>query len=81
MVAGKPVVATRVTSNPEIVKPGFGMLAEPRDPKSLERAIDRMLSGGRLKAMGKAALKESRNYSWENVSKKYEAVLRKAARR
>ncbi len=81
MVEGKPVVATRVTSNPEIVRPAFGTLAEPRNPESLERAICSMLSGGKLESMGKAALKESRKYSWDNVSRMFERVFKEVARR
>ncbi len=81
MAAGRPVVATRVTSNPEIVKPEFGALAEPRDPESLEKAISSMLSSKRLEAMGKAALKESSNYSWENVSRMFEKVFKEVARK
>lgn len=80
MAAGRPVVATRVTSNPEIVKPSFGELAEPRDSRSLERAIVKMLKGGNLESMGKSALKESGNYSWETVSKRFEAVFKEAAK-
>jgi glycosyltransferase involved in cell wall biosynthesis len=80
MAAGRPVVATRVTSNPEIVKRSFGKLAEPRDPDSLEKAIIGMLRDGNLERMGRAALKESEGYSWKNISKKFEAVFKEVAR-
>jgi glycosyltransferase involved in cell wall biosynthesis len=44
MVCGIPVVATAVNSVPEIVIPGrTGLLARPRDPASLSRALAFML--------------------------------------
>lgn len=81
MSAGKPVVVTRVTSNPDIVKSGFGELVSPRSSESLETAICRMLSDGkRMARMGREAREESKRYSWDNVAKEFEKVFREAAR-
>jgi glycosyltransferase involved in cell wall biosynthesis len=45
MLAGLPVVATRVSSIPEIVADGeTGLLVPPDDPEALARAINRMLT-------------------------------------
>jgi glycosyltransferase involved in cell wall biosynthesis len=45
LAAGVPVVATRVTGVPELVREGeTGLLAEPADPADLRRAIKRLLA-------------------------------------
>lgn len=45
MLAGKPMVATRVGGTPEVVLDGrTGILVPPKDPDALARAIDQLLS-------------------------------------
>jgi glycosyltransferase involved in cell wall biosynthesis len=49
MVAGVPVVATRVGGSPEVVEEGItGLLVPPRDPASLARAICLLLEDREL---------------------------------
>jgi glycosyltransferase involved in cell wall biosynthesis len=46
MAAGIPVVGTRVEGTPEVVRDGIdGLIAEPRDAKSLASAIERCVTG------------------------------------
>jgi len=57
MAAGKPMVATRVGGNAELIQDGeTGLLVPPRDPVALARAILRILEDPPLaKAMGREA--------------------------
>ena len=57
MAAGKPMVATRVGGNPELMADGeTGFLVPPRDPAALAGAIQRVLDDPSLaKAMGLSA--------------------------
>lgn len=51
---GKPVVATNVGGNPELVSKDRGVLVEPRNPSLLKEAIGNLLSNEKLAAnMGK----------------------------
>ena len=54
MAAGKPMVATRVGGNPELMQDGeTGFLVSPRDPTALADAIQRILDDPALaKSMG-----------------------------
>jgi glycosyltransferase involved in cell wall biosynthesis len=58
MLAGKPVVGTRVSSAPEIVADGeTGLLVPPEDPDALARAVIELLADPRTAAaMGEAGL-------------------------
>ena len=45
MLAGVPVISTRISGIPELIEDGHsGLLADPADPDQLAGAIDRMLS-------------------------------------
>ena len=70
---GKPVIATKVGSIPEIVEDGItGLLVESRDEKALASAIVSLLSDDNLvKKMGKNALRYcKKNLSWDSIAKK-----------
>jgi glycosyltransferase involved in cell wall biosynthesis len=57
MAAGKPMVATRVGGNAELIEEGeTGLLVPPRDPAALARAIQRIVEDPALaRAMGRQA--------------------------
>jgi glycosyltransferase involved in cell wall biosynthesis len=63
MLAGKPVVATRVSSAPEIVADGeTGLLVQPDDPAALaEAALALLADPTRAAALGAAGLTRARN--------------------
>ncbi len=78
MLAGKPVVATRVSSIPEIVVDGeTGLLVPPDDPDALAGAILRVLRDpGRL---GEAGLERAKSeFSVERMSRRTLAVYERA---
>jgi glycosyltransferase involved in cell wall biosynthesis len=57
MAAGRPVVATRVGGNPEVVVDGeTGLLVPPREPRALADAVLRLLRDPALAGrLGEAA--------------------------
>jgi glycosyltransferase involved in cell wall biosynthesis len=63
MLAGKPVVATRVSSAPEIVTDGeTGLLVPPDDPPALAEAVVGLLADpARAAAMGQAGFVRARS--------------------
>ena len=82
---GRPVVATRVGSIPEVVEDGrTGVLVPPRDASALAEATIRLLRDDDLRIqMGKAAwLKSESELSWDAIARKtvevYENVLEKS---
>ncbi len=78
MAMGKPMVATRVGGNPEMVEDGVsGLLVEPEDPEGLAAAILRLLDEPeRAEAMGRAARRRAEAFSWERMVDRYEALYR-----
>jgi glycosyltransferase involved in cell wall biosynthesis len=61
MLCALPVVASRVSSIPEIVEDGeTGLLVPPDDPAALRRAIERVLADGELRLrLGEAGLRRA----------------------
>jgi glycosyltransferase involved in cell wall biosynthesis len=75
--AGVPVVATSVGGNPEIVSHGnSGLLVQPRDPRALARAIERLLTdrelAARFSAAGRARVQE--DFSIEQMVRRRERL-------
>jgi glycosyltransferase involved in cell wall biosynthesis len=83
MLAALPVVATRVSSIPEIVGDGeTGLLVPPDDPDALAAALDRVLSEEMLAlALGEAGLRRARDeFSVERMARKTLEVYEQAVR-
>jgi len=80
MLASRPVVATRVSSIPEIVIDGeTGALVPPEDPKALAEALGRVLDDpGSLGAAGRARALEQ--FSAAAMARKTAAVYAEAIR-
>lgn len=78
MAMGKPMIATRVGGNPEMVEDGVsGLLVEPEDPDGLAEAIVRLLDEPeRAEAMGRAARRRAEAFSWGRMVDRYEALYR-----
>ncbi len=79
MSCGKPVVASRAGSLPEVVAEGeTGLLCNPDDPADLAQAILRLLGNPSLaRAMGKAGLERvERMFRWEQTARRTLALYR-----
>ncbi|MBC7119211.1 MAG: glycosyltransferase family 4 protein, partial [Methanobacteriaceae archaeon] len=64
MAMGKPVVATKVGGIPEIVDEKVGILVEPKNPRRLADAIEKLLSDEKLrKKLGENGLKKAAKFS------------------
>ncbi len=77
MAAAKPVVATCVGGNPELVRHGeTGLLVTPRDDESLVKALELLLSQPTLRTeWGQRARQLARaNFSLRRMSEQYEQL-------
>jgi glycosyltransferase involved in cell wall biosynthesis len=78
MAAGRPIVATRVGGNVEMVEDeASGLLVEPEDPDGMAKAILRLLEDrDRAALMGRVAWQRAGAFSWDAMVVKYEALYR-----
>jgi glycosyltransferase involved in cell wall biosynthesis len=76
MVAGKPVIASRVGGIPEVIKHGEnGVLIEPRKEELAREILLLIEDDKKLKEIGEKARKYVKeNFSVEKIAKKYEGV-------
>ncbi|MGA2192408.1 MAG: glycosyltransferase family 4 protein [Nitrospirota bacterium] len=76
LAAGKPLVATRVGGNVEVVKDGLnGFLVEPEDPQALAGAMVKVLKDERLRqTMGENSKKEAARFEWDKIVDMYEKL-------
>jgi glycosyltransferase involved in cell wall biosynthesis len=81
MAAGRPLVATRVGGNVEMMEDEVsGLLVEPEDPEGLAKAILRLLEDReRAAVMGRAAWQRAEGFSWDGMVDRYEALYRELA--
>ncbi|MEM3030618.1 MAG: glycosyltransferase family 4 protein [Candidatus Micrarchaeia archaeon] len=83
LASGKPVVATRVGGNPEIVSKECGLLVQARDANALYAAMARLLAAPALRRkFAKAAQRRAeRLFSWDIVAEKMHKVYQSLGRR
>ena len=68
---GLPVLAFEIGGNSELVTSGWnGMLLSAKSPKALAETMDGLLPE-QLETMGNNSFIRSKNYNWENLSKKH----------
>lgn len=81
MAAGRPIVATRVGGNLEMVEEEVGgLLVEPEDPEGLAKALLRLLEDRtRAEAMGRAARRRAEVFSWDGMLHGYETLYAELA--
>lgn len=75
MSCGRPLVCTNVNGLPETVGDG-GLIVNPKDPKALSEAMNRLLADGELRStLGGNARRRAEYYSWEGIMDDYERLL------
>lgn len=79
MACGAPVVASSLTSLPEVVGEA-GLLVDPREPEALAGALAGLLGDpGRRSALSKAGQERAATFSWRRAARETLAVYRQAA--
>jgi L-malate glycosyltransferase len=80
LAAGKPLVATAVGGNVEVVSEGGnGFLVSPDDPEALSRRILTLLKDPALRArMGRLSSDLARSYDWQVILPQYTRVFEEA---
>ena len=78
--SGVPTVASKVGGIPEMMK-DCGLYSRPRDHKSIQKAMDTLLSernlSRRLSESGRRLMR--REHDWDRIANEYEALLLKLA--
>ncbi|QKT02459.1 glycosyltransferase family 4 protein [Ectothiorhodospiraceae bacterium 2226] len=80
MAAAKPVVASAISGNRDVVRHGDnGLLVPPRDEVALAEAMLRVLRDDDARAaMGQAAQRHAAGYSWRVIAERYVEVYERA---
>jgi L-malate glycosyltransferase len=83
LAAGRPIVATAVGGNMEVVVEGDnGFLVPPNDPDALMRSMLRLLEDPALReAMGRRSAQLAARYDWRVILPQYTAVFAEAMAR
>ena len=78
LACGKPIVATAVGGNREIVSEDCGRLVEPRDPKALENALLPLLRDDSLRsALGAASRRRAvERFDWDIIARDWDNSYR-----
>ena len=82
MSFGLPVIATKVGGVADVIEHGkTGFLAEPRSSSEIRKYMEILLEDeGLHKTMSDNCLVEVQRYSWDNVQKSLEDVIRRSCR-
>jgi len=76
MACGIPIIASNVSSLPEIMGEG-GLLVDPKNSNAIARAIEKVLSDRHLgKELISRGLEKAKHYSWKTCARKTLEVLR-----
>jgi len=79
MACGTPVIASNVSSLPEVVGEA-GILVEPRDVRALAEAMERVLTDkGKGREMRERGLRQPAKFSWERAARETLEVYRVVA--
>jgi glycosyltransferase involved in cell wall biosynthesis len=81
MSFGRAVLGTNIGGIRELLTDGHnGLLVEPENPDELADAIEKMLAGSDLDAMGQNGRKLAEKYSWGSIAEEYLALYRSVLR-
>jgi len=78
MAAGKPVIATRVGGNPELIQDGVnGILIEKRDEPGLSAALSDLINDkDKRKRLGKESLRLVQDFGLPKMLQRYDVLFR-----
>lgn len=81
MAAGLPIVASDISGYRDVARDGReALLVPPGDPAALAAAVERLLADPALaKSLGDAGTVRARDFDWESVTERIEAVYRDVA--
>ena len=73
MASGLPIVASRVKGFEEVLEENVnGLFAEYNNPGQFANAIEKLIESSELREkMSQNSLEKSKQFSWENIAKKY----------
>ena len=78
LATGKAIIATKVGGIPDVIHNNNGILINPKNEVEISNAIIHLFNNKNLmRKLSENAYKTSKNYDWENVSKKYNFILNK----
>jgi glycosyltransferase involved in cell wall biosynthesis len=79
MAAGTPVVASNVSSIPELTG-GAALLVDPEDPAAIADAVARLLEDGTARdTLRRAGIARASAFTWDDTARRTARVLREAA--
>jgi len=78
LASGMPIVASNVGGIPELIKKENGILTKPKDYKSIEKAIIKILTNKKdLQKMKINNKKKADKLSWKNICTEYSSIFNK----
>jgi len=80
MAVGTPVCCSRIPGYEDVVQDGYnGLLFDPRQPLDIAQTLLRALRNRELiAALGRNGLAFAKDFTWENIARRIEAVYREA---
>lgn len=79
MASGRPIIGTKIGGTPQVIQEGKnGLLVTPKDSVALAEAILSVISNPNFaQEMGANGAMQSKNFSWEIQTQKYEDLFEK----
>lgn len=77
MASGRPVIATDIGGNPQVVDDGVnGLLVPAKNPAAMAKAIEKILTEDEFaRQLGRAGAQKSKSFSWEKRVGEYEDLF------
>lgn len=81
MASGRPIIGTNIGGTPQVIEDGKnGLLVQPKDPRVLAEAIERVFSDHTLAThLADFGAEKARDFSWDIQTKKYSDIFKQLA--